>query len=700
MRNPRSTPSSHFIRDLVSSIQAPQGLKLPALKSLYYLIVHWSASGPICDSRAGVDLTFGDIETGRQGIRVSLEDICGLSDALFKNLSVMFKQFLFSLQDVTPRQALVEASLCSHIEATSEQLNLLLRCCLVILNLLCFDQHRLLENGQVLLALLEELSSLTSVIGNEKISIGFEKVSCAYSYKDLDSASSFTEDLVASLHFIEPSDPCLPFLCTMLEVFADELLVHRQLREYFKLIDCHSSTSRKLFVCDSSHGDVESVIEVICTHFCLAFYNEQAYEDFLSRLFCWHENAFRVPQVGLSAALALLLNPIMLLAPKLVQAHLVSMVSEAITFGMGLESMQPDVRLMNCYLSAFERSVILYVKHMSTLQIIDHLQNGENNFSTRDRNRQPSFESFIQPVTRKTINHLISKLDDSWQSQLHDMHLRTKTDLATSSIAYMKAGKHILDVSSRDEIMSILSCIILKAFADEVDNSLLRVSGDTSPQDIYFLAAILKLMSCSLLQAIRCLTHNGNLGCLKTLKDFSSCKEYEFLVGVISCFQQFNIHLPIQKFLWGIMETHLTQHEESRLMFLHFSGLLSLSFSSGLDFLVKGCISTMMALMNLFVFEGNLDGLRFGGSSELSSSELPPDSVQEAMVNKKSSITVASRFLKIQTLYLRTRTLDWCYSTVTLRMDYTSWIPHLFLLQPATSFILLSLLFPFGLMLL
>ena len=45
-------------------------------------------------------------------------------------------------------------------------------------------------------------------------------------------------------------------------------------------------------------------------------------------------------------------------------------------------------------------------------------------------------------------------------------------------------------------------------------------------------------------------------------------------------------------------------------MLIHFLGLLSLSFDSGLEFLVNSCISVIMALTNLFVFqEGNIDAL-------------------------------------------------------------------------------------------
>ncbi|KAL7263555.1 hypothetical protein ACSBR1_001670 [Camellia fascicularis] len=650
--NSHNSPPSQLIQNLLSAIQAPQGLKPPLLKSLYYLLIHLSSNPPTCYPRAGTDSTFCSNGIGQYGIKVSFEDICSLSDISFKELSKMFRQFLSVLPDVSASQSPGQSRMQVDIRATAEQLNLLLRCCMVLLNLLVADQYRLLENGQVLLDILRELCSQNLTNRNDNNTISFEKVYHKYIYNDNDCSTSFTEDIVASLHFMEPVDLRLHYLCTMLEVFADELLVRGQLREYFKLIDSRSSTNRKLFMCHSSHGDIGSVIEVLSTHFCLSLPDEQAFENFLNRLFWLPGEDFRAPEVSLTAVLVLLLNPSMLCAPKFLQAHLISMASD--TIGMGLENMKPDVRLMDCYLSAFERSVILYLKHMSTLQMNDCPSGDEDSvlkFSTYGGNSQPSFESYVKTDTRKKINDLISKLDHSWQSRLHNMLLRKKSDLATSSIAYIKESKHIVDASFRDEILSNLSCIILKAFSDEVDSTALYASGDTSPQDIYLLASILKLMSCSLLQAICCLMHNGNLGCLKTLKDFSSCKEYDSIVRIISCFQQFNICLPIQKPLYGLMETHPTQHKESKLMLLHFLGLLSLSFCTGLDFLVKGCISTIVTLMNLFVFEGgNLDALRFVDRLEPISSGSPHDNVQE--VDQSSSLVVASKFQKIQTLYL------------------------------------------------
>ncbi|KAL6972223.1 mitogen-activated protein kinase [Sarracenia purpurea var. burkii] len=213
----QSSPSG-LIRNLLSAIQAPQGLQSPLLKRVYYLLVHLASYSPTCYPNAGADVTFCDIKIGWCGIRVPFEDIFCLSDILFQELYEMFMWFLSTLYDVSANHALGRTILHLDIQVTAEQLNLLLRCCLVMLNLLVHDQSRLLKKGQVL-SMLRELCSLNLIQGNEESTINFEKVSRAYTFDDNDCTTSLSEDIVASLHFMEPVDPCLPFLCALLEVF-------------------------------------------------------------------------------------------------------------------------------------------------------------------------------------------------------------------------------------------------------------------------------------------------------------------------------------------------------------------------------------------------------------------------------------------------------------------------------------------------
>ena len=397
-----------------------------------------------------------------------------------------------------------------------------------------------------------------------------------------------------------------------LQVFADELLVHKPLRQYFMLIDSVSSASEMLFMCCSSYDHIGSVLEVLSSHFLLSVSDEQACEIFLNRLLWLRQKDFRVPELSLIAAISLLQNPIMLSAPKIFQAHVVSLVSEATIIDLDPESMRPDVGLMNCYLSLFETSVIFYSKHISNLQMDGHTIAVKDSFikPSSAGGFQPSFESYIQSVTRNKIDGLITQLDNSWNSYLRNRFSRTKLDLVTSAVTFVKENQYVLDESCRHDIVLILSHMIPEALSGDDSDTVLHKEGDASLQDVYLLASILKLISCSMLQAIGCISHSGKPGRLKTLKDFCSCKEYEYIMDIIANFGRCDIHLPIQNSFSHVMDCS-ARHKESKMMLFHFSSLLSLSLAIGVDFVVKSCTLAMMVILNLLIFEeGNLDTLR------------------------------------------------------------------------------------------
>lgn len=433
--------------------------------------------------------------------------------------------------------------------------------------------------------------------------------------------------------------------------------MRRLLREYFSLVDSTSSTTEILFQCHFVKGDIGSVLEVISVHFISSVYGKRANENFLKRLFCDFGQHCRVPELSLTSAVSLLQNPIMLSAPKMLQTHMNLLVSEAIDVDMSLKNARPDLRLMEGYLTAFERSVHLYTSHMSGSLMDFHPLGVKCSYDSScmlGRSSQPSFESYIQQVTRDKIYDLVTNSDSLWDLYLCNMFHRTKSDLMAASIAYVNESQHIFDESCRDDILSVVRSIILLSFSCDVSDTVLYRKGVTSPQDIYLLASILKLMSTSLLKAICSLRHGGDLGSPRSLKDVSS-KEYDFVVDIIGCFHQFNMSLPNQKFLFDMMKTCPLIHKTSKWMLLHFSGLLSLCFASGIDFLVKGCISTIMALLHLYVFEESdlvaLSSLLVSGSQTFSSG-LSSDKVTEAVVKKKSVRRVAMKFQKIQTLHL------------------------------------------------
>ncbi|KAF7822435.1 uncharacterized protein G2W53_027890 [Senna tora] len=541
------------------------------------------------------------------GIKLKFKHLPALSDNLFKHLNVKFHQFFSALRDVSESKSRRVAESHPNLWNVVKYLNSVLRSCLIILTLLDAEQKSLLEKCRYIRQILKIFVSVDMGERNKRTLITFENLVSG------DCIHTNVEDTTTSVS-LELSDPCRPFLCAVLEVFADEFLKHPSLRKHLMIVESSSSITENVFLCHN-HGCVASILEVISAHFVLSVSNEQALENFISTLLLHCGKESRDPELSLEASISLLLNPILLSAPKILQAHVISIVSEVFCDGLSSKNLVPD-NVMDCNLTAFERSVILYSMHVSSLQM-DGSYIGfkcSNNSYLLGRS-QATFENCVQKVTRNKLNHVMSKLDNSWDSYQRKMSSKTKADLLTEYVTFMKESQHIYAGSCRDMIVPIGDCI-LRTLSGNAASDVLNTKENTRAQDIFLLASILKLMSISLVQAIRCLSNGGDLGCQKRLGNSSLCQRYDFLISTINCFQQFNI------------------------------GLLSFSFIHGFDILAKACISVIMALMYLFIFEeGDLTAL--GSLRDLPLQSLSLDKAGGGDGNR-TSYKVASEFLKIR----------------------------------------------------
>jgi hypothetical protein len=383
----------------------------------------------------------------------------------------------------------------------------------------------------------------------------------------------------------------------LFKVFADELLRHQSLRRYLMRADSTSSNCEKMFVCRSTHDDIVCVLEVISAHFILSVSNDEGFENFISRL-CLHCNEdARFPELGLEPAMALLLDPVVYSAPRMFQAHVLLLVSEAIGSGLSSENLVPD---LGFYLMAFQKSVSLYSMQVSSLQMdsFNIKLNSDYNGSVFERGH-PTFESYIQERTSNKLNLVLPQPNNSFDSY----QCKTKADLVAEYIEYMKARQNIFADSRRNKAASILDYIINQALWQDAAGDVLYVKQNTSAEDISLLASILKLMSVLLLKTVKCLSNSDDSVCLKTMRSSSVRDEYDFLISIIKPFQQLKFCLPIQNSFYDMMTIQQSNYKASKSMLVHFSGLLSLSFYNGYDVLAKGCISVIMALMLMFIFE-------------------------------------------------------------------------------------------------
>ncbi|KAK1416874.1 hypothetical protein QVD17_25991 [Tagetes erecta] len=615
-----SLPKQNIFKYLISALESSVDIKSHLLKSSYYLLIQLSSKIQSCTCK-GAECNEYFLETNEGEVRVSLGDVYMLSSVLFKKLQKRLKQLHFSKHDVSATRSL-----------ELEELSLLIRCFMVTLTF-SLPQEHLLESGRFLLLLFKKLS-LLDVAEN----VDFKKsCSCQCMYSDKRTSDHFAE--VASLSSLEIFDTCIPSITAMLEVIIDELLVHGQLRKYLQIIDSLSPRNERLFKANANSADFGLMMEMICSHFSLSISDDVTLQDFLNRLTWAHSDNSKSLALGIIPAKTLLQHPVVLSSPKLLQAHIVSLVAEVSSVGIDLETCTPDPMLINCYLSVFESSVILYTQHMSILKTENHPADARGNLvNLHNHSLQPSFESCIDTGKFEKLKQMITNLNNLWNSKIRRECFQMKSDLISSSIDYIQQNQCIIDVTCRDEMLSFLKCMIMRA-ANDVTDIKLPLHGDASLQDICLLASLLMLMSNSLIQA---------------LKGISITKEYyDVIVGVIDCFKEFTIRLPIQKFSYDLMERNPSVHKESRLMLLHFLGLLSLSFESGLGFLVKSCISVIMSLCNLLVFEeGNIDSLRSLADPILLPSEGALTIYKEAFVSQNPTHVVAANFQRTRTLYV------------------------------------------------
>ncbi|KAL0326361.1 UNVERIFIED_CONTAM: hypothetical protein Sradi_5205400 [Sesamum radiatum] len=482
-------------------------MKPPVLKNLYHLLIRLSSSAQ-WSVKYAVGSPEHDLEICDGGIKVTFGDIRELSNALFKELEERFERLFSIFSRISANKDLGESKFHQALCNAVEIMNLLFRCCMLLLTLLAAKPNLILEIGPIFLRIVRKLSSPNLVENTGTHAFVFEKSvfhECAPA--DNGCSTSYVEGFTASIQFLEPCNPLLFLKSTMLE---------------------------------------------------------QAFGDFLSRLFCTHAKElkypFGAPALGVTAAISLLLSPFMVSAPRYMQAHLISLVSEAID----IKILKPDRRLTNCFLSTFEKSVTLYIICMSCLQIDGYsaLPMGFTSISSHDI-AHPPFEVYISPETKSKVVSLITELENSSNHNQKDSFFRMKSDLVSSSMRFVKECQNLYVLPCQDEILAILSCLVLKA-SESYDDKAIRPVEGTMLQHVYLLASLLKLMSISLLQAIWCLRHSDDSQSMKNLKYFSSCKEYDMILGTITCFRDLDISLPIQQVLSSAMSSHSMRHKDPK----------------------------------------------------------------------------------------------------------------------------------------
>lgn len=428
-------------------------------------------------------------------------------------------------------------------------------------------------------------------------------------------------------------------LILYVQVFIDEILVNKSIRDLLFLVDSASS-SCTLF----RKHDTARVMELVSTHFIFSMSDEKMHKIFVEGLYWKQVHAVRTPQISLNAAASLLSNPVMFSAPRMIHAYVVLLVSDAIGICSPPCVKGLDLQIIDCYIDAFEKSVVLYTWHMCKGEKASSGKFGVSTSSSR-----VAFEHLVLPSTQEKVNHLTLKLKDSWGSYQSNNAKREHDDLVAYSVAYAKVSLYVVDSSCSENMLSqtlsILACVILRASSDDVMDSVLEKYNACSIEDLYLLSSTLKLMSCSMLQAIRAL-RNWNWHPPEAVGDVRACNEYKAVMDVVQRFEQFSVHLPGQSFLCDRMESCPHRHVKSKWMLMHFSGLLSVSFALKLDFLVKDSIFGMVVSLHLFILEGgDLEALEDSVChSENPSSSIPSSGSKDLAASGKAEEVGNNKF--------------------------------------------------------
>ncbi|CAA7039682.1 unnamed protein product [Microthlaspi erraticum] len=614
-----SDPGNLF-RSLASAIASPQVSKPPILNRLLYILGHFASTQPVNWENCDIASHQWSIKlSGDQVELINFEDVCNLSHVLFTELDRSFENLFSTLFKQN-------AETCPTFATTEESIglaNLFLRCCMKMVTLLMPKQELVLEKGRTLLSILSRL--IRSTNGDCSFVTTHER----------------------------PLDPRRTFLWEGLEVFMDEILVNKSIRDLLFLVDSAFSSCR-LF----SKHDRAGVVEMVSAHFIISTSDEKMCVE---RLYWQQENAYRTPQISLCAAVSLLQNPVISSAPRMIQAYVVLLASDAIGVSAPPCVKELELQLIDRYIDAFEKSVGLYTSHM---------WKGENASSGKvcvsTSSSRKDVEHLLCRLTLEKVDHLTVKLKESWSAHQSNNAKRENCELVAYSVAYAKASLCVFDSSCSETMLSqtfsILGCVILRASSDDVMDSVLQKYNSSSMEDLYLLASTVKLMSCSMLQAIQVL-RNWNSHGSEAVGDVRACKEYKAMMDVVQRFEQFSVHLPGQSFLWDKMKSHTNRHVKSKWMVMHFSGLLSVSYALKLDYLIKGSIFGMVVSLYLFVLEGgDLEALWDSVFlSENPSSSTPSSGskdseasgkTEKTTVDRKLSGAVALKFQKLRTLYL------------------------------------------------
>ncbi|KAF8758245.1 hypothetical protein HU200_010613 [Digitaria exilis] len=386
-------------------------------------------------------------------------------------------------------------------------------------------------------------------------------------------ATRFCRRLHGSLGAILSRDPC-PALLPLLEVLVNFLLIFQVLAECL----CFSDRLRSCLAmadCTAHH----LVLELVCRHFISSLQYERGFEVFLGAL-SWSENESPgTPEISFRGALKLIDMTCLFSVPAVIESHLLLLASRCIS-DQDLDS----------HLLAFECSMDLYVRYLPELHVFNRTGGVKTPWTVKKKPLSYCIKDTTDQKLRSQINELLS---------FCQLHSGDGLPSDESDIDRLIAdNQHILHENMKQEstlvLKNLLSDILCCAKQKEV------LESDTELSDgIFCLAAVLRVMSSSLLHILHCFRQIWSAGDKINGNYAKLCNAYKFIyesVHLLGQHEANELHRYEQLHIMGIP---MGREMASMLMLPHFAILSVCCLRRRLGFLWNGCMVMMIMSMNL-----------------------------------------------------------------------------------------------------
>lgn len=581
-----------------------------------------------CPDIYSISICIMDIQIG-----VKFDDIKLLQNLLFKELLKQLQMILAAVNQSS------DNSYPCNIKHSD--IVLLLRCYIRILPLLDFDTSLSQVATTRLVSLFHKLCSPTlvqTVFRYKKTNLGEirffmnSELSCwtdgsarsfASSKETIEIVRDCSKSGVSESHGQITIKNLVHCLSAMLEVFVDEFILHPNLGKSFSNEDTESTGLFLKLKMPSICGEhLDYSLEAVFVQCLLLSSQGELSDTFTCRLFDLHTRNKQDIRISLPVAVVLLDTLLLIRAPKIFQAHALTLVCEAVSFdSIPAYGKLPMELAIGEHISVLEAAVKLYIKHYSLTDVDNNNEGLENRALESCLIKHRNIQNELNAISESLISLMWNENDCIHQdnrcgSRQNSSSRRSEGHsyrLQKSLHTYIEGCEASPDDLFRKEITSILHFIVMDAFSGVRKSDCPCGAQGNAYSGTYLLAAILQLMGSSLAQIGRIVKENGDSRHSSSLDQYLLPACYNYTTDLIlNCVQQCPHVQPIGTGLNKITAKLLEIHQQSLGSVLsYFAGELYLKFQMGSELLCKGYIYVMKSLMRLLVLEnGGSDVLR------------------------------------------------------------------------------------------